>query len=142
MEKSKNIIISVKDFSISPGPRYVEQGDYSGELYYHTVLNYEFKTAFEQGVYLIVNLDGVDGYLSSFLDEAFGNLVYDFGVENVRQHLEIVSIEEPEWITMIENDTYSDWENRRSAQKYPKKTVEHDDWFAFNNGHICIKNIK
>lgn len=33
---------------------------------------------------LLVDLDGTSGYPSSFLDEAFGELVYDFSLEEVK----------------------------------------------------------
>lgn len=70
--------IAVINYSLDPGPRYVRQGEDSGEDYYHKVLNHEFYEALISGQVLEVSLDGTSGYASSFLDEAFGNLVYDF----------------------------------------------------------------
>ena len=37
---------------------------------------------------LILCLDGVSGYPSSFLDEAIGELVYDFRLDNIKQLLD------------------------------------------------------
>ena len=85
---------------------------------------------------LIVNLDGVDGYMSSFLDEAFGNLVYDFGIEIVKEVLSIVSSEEPEWIDMIESDTYIEWEKRRKKNENPTTTSPHSSWVRLVNNQI------
>ena len=39
------------------------------------------KKSFETKIKLQVVLDGTAGYAPSFLDEAFGNLVYDFGLK-------------------------------------------------------------
>ncbi|MDL2315070.1 STAS-like domain-containing protein [Bacteroidales bacterium OttesenSCG-928-C19] len=130
MEKQK-IVIIIADYSKSPGPRYCYQGDDSGEDFYHKILNEKFKDAFEQKVELEVNLDGPDGYASSFLDEAFGNLVFDFGLENVQGLVRIISQEEPEWIEMIENETYKQWEQRRKENKIPRKTANHNQWYRF-----------
>lgn len=131
MEQEKNCIV-IESYSKSPGPRYCYQGDDSGEDFYHKILNEKFKNAFERKSKLIVNLDGPDGYASSFLDEAFGNLVFDFGLENVKSHLTIISKEEPEWIDMIENETYVQWERRRNDNQQPKKTIYHEKWWRFN----------
>ena len=109
MAESNEIIIYVKDFSTSPGPRYVKQGESSGELFYHQVLNPTFLQGYNDNKDVIINLDGVDGYMSSFLDEAFGNLVFDFGINEVQKRLKFISLEEPEWTDMIVNDTYPEW---------------------------------
>ncbi|MDR1847381.1 MAG: STAS-like domain-containing protein [Bacteroidales bacterium] len=131
MEEQK-VSIVIADYSKSPGPRYCRQGDDSGEDFYHKVLNEKFKNAFEQKLELEVNLDGPDGYASSFLDEAFGNLVFDFGLENVQSRIIIVSNEEPEWIEMIEKETYVQWEIRRKDKQNPTKTIDHEAWWRFN----------
>jgi hypothetical protein len=132
MEEQK-IIIIISDYSKSPGPRYCYQGDDSGEDFYHKILNEKFKDALEKKKDLEVNLDGPDGYASSFLDEAFGNLIFDFGLENVRNRVKIISEEEPEWIEMIEKETYEQWEQRRKENKIPKKTTDHSEWYRFVN---------
>jgi hypothetical protein len=131
MEEQK-ITIVIADYSISPGPRYCYQGDDSGEDFYHKILNEKFREAFEQKSELVVNLDGPDGYASSFLDEAFGNLVFDFGLDNVKSHVKIISNEEPEWIEMIEKETYIQWEQRRKEKQNPKKTIGHENWWRYN----------
>lgn len=131
MEESK-IILIIADYSKSPGPRYCYQGDDSGEDFYHKILNENFKQAMEHESLLEVNLDGPDGYASSFLDEAFGNLVYDFGLVNVQSRIQIVSVEEPEWIEMIEKETFVQWEQRRVGNLEPKKTIDHEEWWRFN----------
>jgi len=139
MEK-QTIKLMVMEYSPSPGPRYSNQGDDSGEDFYHTRLNAAFQQAVSTEKQLEVNLDGPDGYASSFLDEAFGNLVYDFGVDVVKNHLSILSDEEPEWKSMLEGETFSEWEKRRKDQKAPKKTVPHEAWYK-NDGSKTSSNV-
>ena len=143
MGTEKFIDLKVLDYSISPGPRYCSQGEESGEDFYHKLLNKAFYDAYEQGAKLRINLDGPDGYASSFLDEAFGNLVYDFTKELVLKYVQIISDEEPEWIDMIQNDTYNEWEKRRKNAEEPTYTKEHDAWYRVNsNNKIELKKWK
>lgn len=139
--ETKKLQLRVMDFSENPGPRYCNQGDDSGEEFYHTQLNKQFRDAMTSNSVLVLDLDGPNGYASSFLDEALGNLVYDFGAENVNKHMEIISIEEPEWISMLKNETIPQWEQRRIEQKCPKSTKKHNStwYFDFNNQQIKIR---
>ncbi|HHQ4463558.1 TPA: STAS-like domain-containing protein [Aeromonas veronii] len=63
--------IFVKDFSVFPGPRTKELGENSGEAFRDDILI----PAIRQHGQVCVNLDGVFGYGSSFLEEVFGGLV-------------------------------------------------------------------
>lgn len=139
MEKQNKKYFSIIDYSQSPGPRYCNQGDDSGEDFYHKKLNSLFAEAFREGVKLCITLDGADGYASSFLDEAFGNLVYDFGANVVRNLLEIVSNDEDVWIKMINEETIPEWEKRRNNGDQAKVTVAHDKWFRLENGQLIEK---
>lgn len=134
--KELTIDVRVHDYTSSPGPRYSSQGEYSGEDFYHTVLNQKFVEAYNAKTKIIVNLDGVDGYASSFLDEAFGNLVYDFSDKVVRNILTIVSTEEPEWESMIMSDTLNEWQKRRKENKSPRETVPHTPWWRLVDGNL------
>lgn len=136
MEQQKNLNFSIIDFSQSPGPRYCCQGDDSGELFYHNILNKEFAKAYRADVKLVVILDGTDGYASSFLDEAFGNLVYDFSAKIVKTHIDIVSNDEDVWKEMIENETIPEWEKRRISNLQPRKTEKHGKWFRIIDGEL------
>ncbi|EAA9298001.1 DUF4325 domain-containing protein [Salmonella enterica subsp. enterica] len=73
------IIIDIKDFSRYPGPRYMRLGDFSGELFRSSVL----MPALANDDEVTVNFDGVYGYGSSFLEEAFGGLVRN-GVDKAK----------------------------------------------------------
>lgn len=126
----------LRNFSEYPGLRYCSISEHSGEEFYHKVLNKEFKESFENDEVLQVNLDQTGGYASSFLDEAFGNLVFDFSLSVVKKHVKIISEEEPHWKDMIENQTFNEWENRRSKDEQPKVTANHDPWYRLVNKKI------
>lgn len=122
----KQIELKVKDFTEYPGPRYKHQGNKSGEEYYHEVLKSSFKNAIETDSNLIVDLDGTAGYASSFIDEAFGNLIYDFDFSEIKNRIEIISIREPDWIDLIKNDIFNDWK-RKKDNGFPRKPTEQDN---------------
>lgn len=76
-----------KQFTKLPGLRYIRLGPFSGE---------EFRKRFlleplRQGKVVIVELDGVRGYGSSFLEEAFGGAVreLDLDIEDALQRLKV-----------------------------------------------------
>lgn len=135
MEK-ETIRIAIKDFSSDPGPRYSIQGDDAGEDFYHKVLNEAFYNALHSERKLLITLDGTEGYASSFLDESFGNLVYDFTLEKVKNNLIIESKEEPHWKKMIIEESFLQWEDRRKENIEPKKTIEHDPWYRYCDGQL------
>jgi hypothetical protein len=126
----------LKDFSEFPGLRNCNISENSGEEFYHSILNNHFKEAFENKEKVIINLDRTAGYASSFLDQAFGSLVYDFTLINVKNYVEIISIQEPHWKEMIENQTYNQWELRRNKIEPPKVTIEHAPWYRLINDKL------
>lgn len=139
MERKNDIILKVSSYSMSPGPRYCVQGDSSGEDFYHKMLNKCFVKAYTEDKTLVIDLDGPDGYASSFLDEAFGNLIFDFGLDEVKKRVKIVSNEEPEWISMIFDNTFVEWEKRRIHHDNPKVTASHEKWSRLDNNLITEK---
>ena len=71
-----DIHLSVAEqFSRTPGSRYEREGEFSGEVFRRDVLCPAVRRAMEQGVNLLIDLDGTAGYGTSFLEEAFGGLV-------------------------------------------------------------------
>lgn len=72
----EQIRIKVLDFTENPGPRYIRQDKVgesnSGEAFYLHILNEAFAQAYNEKKLLVLELDGVSGYPSSFLDEAIG----------------------------------------------------------------------
>ena len=101
-----------KEYTTSPGPRHIDQGEFSGEHFRETLLKPRFSKALEQGEKLIINLDGGYGYPTSFLDEAFGGLARQLSSEVVLKNIELISDEEPSLISEITN--YSTNCNKRS----------------------------
>ena len=136
MEKQNKKYFSIIDYSQSPGPRYCIQGADSGEDFYHKELNHLFTEAYKEGAKLYITLDGADGYASSFLDEAFGNLVYDFSAAVVSDYLEIISNDEDVWRKMIKDETIPEWEKRRNNGDQAKVTEDHEKWFRLDNGEL------
>lgn len=60
-----------KDFSKNPSGRYIEDGKASGEVFLKNILLPAVKTH----DIVEINFDGVRGYGSSFLEEAFGGFI-------------------------------------------------------------------
>ncbi len=118
-------------FTRYTGLRHCSISDNSGEEFYHKILNNLFYESLLEGKKLEIILDGNRGYSPSFIDESFGNLVYDFTLEKVKNNLEIVSNDIPMWKDSIINKTFPLWENRRKNNDSPKKTAKHEDWWVF-----------
>lgn len=68
-----NISIA-KDFSDVPAGRYLVDGDYTGQKFRENFLVPALKEA-DKSHPVIVDINDVEGYGSSFLEEAFGGLV-------------------------------------------------------------------
>lgn len=135
----KTYIVS-KEYSPLTGLRYCNRSSHSGEDFYHTKLNAWFAEAYQKEEVMTIVLDGgEDGYGPSFLDEAFGNLVYDFSLETVEKWLIIDSSENPDWGDSIKNETFPTWEENRNNEILPLKTVEHPEWFRLTNNGLKSK---
>ena len=125
----KEYVLSV-DYSPITGLRYCNESDFSGEDFYHRKLNAWFADAYQNNEQVKIILDGgEDGYGPSFRDEAFGNLVYDFSLDIVKKILIIESPGEELWKEEIEENTFPDWEKRRTKKETPKQTESHDAWY-------------
>ena len=136
MESATTTISILNDFSEYPSLRHCAISEDSGEEFYHTILNKRFKEALDKGQKLVIDLDYTAGYAPSFLDEAFGNLVYDFGLDEVKSRVKIISNQEPDWIEMLTKETYLQWEKRRIKKEAPKVTEAHEAWYRIIDGEI------
>lgn len=87
--------IYVKNFSRNPGARYRNLGKASGEEFRDDVL----VPAFTKDKDLVVNLDGVRGYGSSFLEEVFAGLVRlgKFSNEDIDQLVQRIETDNLDW---------------------------------------------
>ncbi|MDE0471424.1 MAG: STAS-like domain-containing protein [Ekhidna sp.] len=92
------------DFNYTPGPRYIEEGKNSGEQFRREILANAFKTAIAKNKKVIIDLDGTDGYGTSFLEESFGGLIRNDKIDynEIINRLEIISNEEE----YIKEDVY------------------------------------
>ncbi|MBB1317500.1 STAS-like domain-containing protein [Shewanella sp. SR43-4] len=61
-------------FSDTPAGRYFDDGDYTGEHFRENVLK-DLVNNLQENEKLIITIDDVEGFGSSFLDEAFGGMV-------------------------------------------------------------------
>ncbi|MFC7047976.1 STAS-like domain-containing protein [Emcibacter nanhaiensis] len=83
-------LISIKnDFSIAPGGRLRSDGPDSGEEFREDLL----EPLVQEYEKLKIDLDGVEGYGSSFLEEAFGGLVRAniLPYETIKNRIELVT---------------------------------------------------
>lgn len=99
-------IVIVNDFTDTPGARTYEDGPYSGQEFFDKLLKPKFIEAEEKGVKLKIDLDGTNGYASSFINEAFSLLGNEFGAENVWNILDLKSEEVPKYITKVKESVY------------------------------------
>lgn len=75
------------DFSPRPGARFRSQGPDSGEQFYEEWLYPKYLASVEADEKLEVYFDGALGYPPSFLDESFGRLAREYGIETVCDRL-------------------------------------------------------
>ncbi len=97
---SKKVINIASEFSDEPYGRYPEDGPDNG-----TKFRDEFIYPFiqDEGSIVEINLDGAEGYGSSFLEEAFGGLVrhYKIRYEELRRKLTFISEDDPSLVDEI-----------------------------------------
>ncbi len=85
-----------KDFTQFPGPRYKNQGPGSGQEFRENHLEPAFLKARETSGQVTIELDGLKySYPTSFLEEAFGGLARQYGIDEVERILRFVSANEP-----------------------------------------------
>ena len=89
-----------KDYTKTPGGRYIKEGPFSGEDFRVKILKAKFEESISSCKKLIVILDGGYGYAPSFLEEAFGGLAREIKDRRIAD-IEIISTEEPKLIDDI-----------------------------------------
>ncbi|MBX7059950.1 MAG: STAS-like domain-containing protein [Leptospirales bacterium] len=99
MTRTINIAV---DYTDTPGARYIADGPFSGEHFRETVLVPLFENLNSTDKVVII-LDGVEGFATSFLEEAFGGLARKITPEKVLNHLELVSAEDRYLVAEIHN---------------------------------------
>lgn len=96
------------DFTWAPAGRYRKYGDYTGEVFRDDLL----VPALKEHDSVTVDLDGVMGYGSSFIEETFGGLIRESGysekmlknILKIKTH-EFKSIEQEIWTHIADAET-------------------------------------
>lgn len=81
-------------FSQTPGARYYSDGPYSGQEFREKFLVQYFDTS-NKVDQIQINLDGTEGFATSFLEEAFGGLARLFGADVCLKKIHFISNDEP-----------------------------------------------
>lgn len=89
--KIEDKIIIAKDFSQTPGARYRQDGEFSGEEFLEEILLPKFSKAVENKYLLLIDLDKVWGYPSSFVSGSFGKLSIQYGADVLLKHIKFKS---------------------------------------------------
>ena len=89
------VISIAKGFSETPGPRARDEGDFSGDQFLEDVLRPAYVQAVKEGSTLIVDLDGTEGYATSFLEATFGGLAREFDAAEILRVVTFKSDDEP-----------------------------------------------
>lgn len=96
------IIRIAKDFSETPGPRAKDEGDFSGDEFLENILRPAYVQAVKEGSTLTIDLDGTEGYATSFLEATFGGLAREFDAAEILKVITFKSDDEPFLINEIE----------------------------------------
>ena len=102
-----------EEYSKNPGARYSKQGPYSGEDFRDKVLEPFFNNKSE-GDILEIDLNGLNGYPSSFFEEAFGGIARRFSQKEVLNSLRFICDDNPLFIddllSYIKQERAKAWE--------------------------------
>ena len=83
-----------QDFSDTPGGRFINEGEHSGEQFRDEILLPKYEQAEEHNEKLEINFDGCWGFGTSFLEEAFGGLVRKLKKKGILNKIVIISLED------------------------------------------------
>ena len=100
---TKMMIHVASEFSETPGPRSRDEGKDSGQEFLERLLLPRYEEARKNGEFLVIDLDGTEGYATSFLESAFGELARKYNPNEILRILKFKSIEEPYLIGEITN---------------------------------------
>lgn len=96
------IILNIaRDFSETPGPRSRAEGDFSGEQFLEEKLRPAYVQAQDTHQTLTVDLDGVVGYATSFLEAAFGGLARIYDPDEVLTTVKLTCKDEPSLVEEV-----------------------------------------
>ena len=81
----------VEKFSRYPGARWIKQGPKSGEEFRKKVLD----DVFENGDKIEINLDGLIGLTSSFIDGSFGEMAVKYEIDKFKDTITFICNDDP-----------------------------------------------
>lgn len=139
MEK---IVVKVLDYTETPGPRFIQQGAFSGEEFYVTILNPKMAECIQNGLIMEIVLDGTAGYPSSFLDQAFGELVYDFSEEIVKQKVKFDTKMYNRRVNKLFEETYPQWEKRRREKLSIHDERKRNNLYYIDDNGVLLQRIR
>ena len=90
-----------RQFSETPGPRTRDEGDFSGMQFLEELLLPMFEEARSKKEILTVDLDGTEGYATSFLEASFGALARKYDPNEILKTIRFKSDDEPHLIEEI-----------------------------------------
>jgi len=91
----KDILVIANEFSDTAGARDYEDGEFSGQEFYDRLLKDRFEKAKKGNYKLLIDIDGLWGWPSSFVSGSFGLLSQTFGADLVLKHIEFKSDKNP-----------------------------------------------
>jgi hypothetical protein len=107
INKEERLVVEIniaKEYTETPGGRYIANGAFSGEEFRNKKLKPKYDEAILKNVKLRINFDGGYGYPSSFLEEAFGGLkrlLKEEGMKIDISKFEFISKDEPSLIDKV-----------------------------------------
>ncbi len=101
--KEEMKISIARDFSSTPGSRNIFEGAYSGEEFLIKILEPKFQSILQSDNTIEIDLDGTEGFATSFLEEAFGGLARKYDPKLVLEKLYFISNDEPLLIEEIKS---------------------------------------
>lgn len=103
MEIGDRIVICA-DYATTPGARYRRDGEFSGEEFLENHLLPKFEKAVAENHLLLIDLDKVWGYPSSFVSGSFGKLSLMKGPDLILRHIRFKSDDNPIRLEKIINE--------------------------------------
>lgn len=100
----KDTLIIAAEFKDNPGARDREDGPHSGQQFLEELFLERFNKAVQENYILLVDLDGVWGYPSSFVSGSFGKLSMERGADLLLNHLSFKSDKNPLRIDKVINE--------------------------------------
>jgi len=91
----KDMIIMKDEFGKTPGSRYTKDGGFSGQKFLDELLRPRFENAVVNVYILLIDLDNVWGYPSSFVSGSFGKLSLEKGSDLLLKHIRFKSRDNP-----------------------------------------------